>query len=260
MSFTLEERNKILGIYNNFMNLRQEAYDAINDGQETPDLEEQFDKAQTKINEMTENYIRGLPVIPLSRCPFTNEVVNHSIDSFGIDGLWWNNESPQRPQEKLPKTYFALTGALKTEQPIEKFLFMCCPGPEVPFVVPRLLEQPDIKAVISSIKIGKHTAYPIFYFAQPVPENVERINEWGTDNYSYENANGDSYWDSYDMLSEDYDFDLTKWIEKGKLLWTKPGDSSIALNSSVQDCPYIGLNGKKVMSYIKDGEIWYNEE
>jgi len=260
MSFTFEERNKILSIYNNFLNLRQEAYDAINDGQGTPKLDEQYDKAQAKINEMTESYIKGLPIIPLSRCPFTNEIINHSIDTFGIDGLWWNNEVPQRPQENLPKTYLAYTGALKTVQPIEKFSFMCCPGPEVPFVVPRLLQQPEIKAVIYSIKVGNHIAYSVFYFAQPMVYSVERINEWGTENYSYKNEAGDGYWDSYDMLFEDYDFDLAKWIEQGKLLWIKPEDSTMTLMNSVQNCPYVGLDGKKIISFIQDGEIWFNEE
>jgi len=260
MSFSLEERNKILGIYNNFINLRQEAYDAINDDKGTPAIEEQYDKAQAKINEMAESYIKGLPIVPISRCPFTKETVNHSIDMFGIDGLWWNNEVPQRPEEKLPKTFFAYTGALKTEKPIEKFSFMCCPGPEIPFVVPRLLEQPEIKAVIYSIKVGNHTAYPIFYFAEPMAYNVERINNWATEDYSYENANGDAYADSYFMISEDYDFDLKKWIEQGKLLWIKPEDSSMALNESAEGCPYIGLEGRKEISYIQDGEIWFNEE
>ncbi|MGE5329229.1 MAG: hypothetical protein ACM3KR_06970 [Deltaproteobacteria bacterium] len=260
MSFSLDERNKILRIYNNFINLRQEAYELINEGQGTPELEEQYEKAQEKINEMTDNYINGVPVIPLSRCPFTQEIVNHSIDNLGIDGLWWNNENPQRPEEKLPQTYFAITGALKTAQPIEKFPFLCCPGTEVPYVVPRLLKQPEIKAVIYSLKIGNHTAYPIFYFAESSVSNIERVNDWGTENYSYENEAGDSYWDSYDMLSEDYDFDLSRWIEQGKLFWIKPDDSAMTLMGSVQDCPYIGLDGKKVISYIQDGEIWFNEE
>lgn len=260
MSFTIEERNKILGIYNNFVNLRQEAYDAIIDDQGTPKLDEQFEIAQEKINEMTKNYINGLPVIPLSRCPFTQQIINHSIDTFGLDGLWWDNESPQRPEEKLPETYFAFTGAIKTVQPVENFSFICSPGPEVPFVVPRLLERPEIKAVIYSIKIGNHMAYPIFYFAESKVYDVERINEWGTENYSYENAQGDAVWDSYFLLSEDYDFDLVKWIEESKLLWIKPADSSMTLNDTVQGCPYIGLDGRKEISFIQDGKVWYNQE
>lgn len=260
MSFTIEERNKVLTIYNNFMILRQEAYDAVNEGQSTPALEAQYEKAQGKINEMAEDYIKGLPIIPLSRCPFTNEIVSHSIDTFGIDGLWWNNESPQRPEEKLPKTFFGFTGAIKTAQPVEKFSFICSPGPEIPFVVPRLLVHPEIKAVIYSVKVGNHTAYPIFYFAQPMIYDVERINEWGTENYSYENAKGEAIWDSNFLLSEDYDFELAKWIEQGKLYWIKPEDSTMTLNDTVQGCPYIGLEGRKEISFIQDGEVWYNEE
>lgn len=260
MSFSLEERNKILGIYNNFMILRQEAYDAIIDGNTDQKIEEQYNKSQEKINEMTENYIKGLPVIPLSRCPFTDEIVNHSIDTFGLDGLWWDNETPQRPAETLPATFFAFTGAIKTQEPVEDFPFICSPGPEVPFVIPRLLERPEIKAVIYSVKIGNHTAYPIFYFAKPMVYDVERLNEWGTENYSCENERGDAVWDSNFLLSEDYDFDLSKWIEKGKLLWIDSDDASMKLNSSVRGCPYIGLEGRKEISFIQDGKVWYNEE
>src|SRR5689334_15262688 len=54
-------------------------------------------------------YARGVPVVPISRCPITNEVLRHSLDTFGLDGLWWDFESPCRPTESVPPTFAGLT-------------------------------------------------------------------------------------------------------------------------------------------------------
>src|SRR4051794_34893741 len=69
-------------------------------------------KLSTELRGLAEDYRRGVPVVPISRCPFTQDVLRHSFDFFGLDGLWWNYDDPVRPVEDLLATYFALTGSV----------------------------------------------------------------------------------------------------------------------------------------------------
>ncbi len=39
--------------------------------------------------DLGKEYQSGLPIIPLSRCPFCQTIISHSLDTFGLDGLWW---------------------------------------------------------------------------------------------------------------------------------------------------------------------------
>ena len=153
-------------------------------GQETPEqkaLEEQLTSMNKEIQVLLERYLKGLPVRELSRCPFTGEKFSIAIDDLGLDGLWWNVEAPKRPETKFPETWFAIDGALKLEGAPEKAPFLCCPGPDVPFVLPRLLEYIQIKAVISVVQIGSHIAYPIVYYADPMLYGEMRVDDWGTE-------------------------------------------------------------------------------
>ena len=69
-------------------------------------------------------YQAGLPFLPVSRCPFSRQVVYHSLDPFGTDGLWWNYTAPVRPVENLPVTFHGITGALALNGPPDT-----CPVP-----------------------------------------------------------------------------------------------------------------------------------
>jgi hypothetical protein len=255
--FTIVERQNFLDIY--FRDLerwRELDFSAIAEADVNKnDFPEEMEKLQRKLSNMREYYEKHLPILPLSRCPFTNEFVMHSIDPFGIDGLWWNYNAPVRPVESLPRTYFALAGALSIRGKVGNAPFLCKPGPEVPYVIPRILDYSEIKAVISSIKIGPHQAFPIFYFADPIP-NIRRINTWGTNQYTIMDENGVLGWNAVEENLEDYDFELEKWIENGKLLWIDSADKSMSLNSDVFSCPYIELSGRREILRIERGKIW----
>ncbi|HEV2953960.1 MAG TPA: hypothetical protein VG015_07705 [Candidatus Dormibacteraeota bacterium] len=198
-------------------------------------------------------YTEGLPRPTLSRCPITNAEVVHSIDTFGLDGLWWHYESALRPEESLPPTYLALTGAVHLAKDLEKATFLVVPGPEAPFVVPRMLVKEGVFAVVSHIKIGAHDGYPIFYFADPIPTGL-RFNTWGRPMYHLDD-NGDRLWNKAPEDEQELDFDLAPWIEQGKLLWIEPGDREAVLQKSVKGCPFIDLPGRRTFTWMQYGVV-----
>lgn len=226
---------------------------------DTENTPAEMEELQIKLTEMRDEYAEGLPVLPLSRCPFTGEVVDYCIDLLGLDGLWWNYDAPVRRTEDLPATYFALDGAVTLKGAIEEAPFLCKPGAGVPGVLPRLLNHDKIQAVISAVPVGGHQGYAIFYFALEIPVGLLRVNTWGTGQYTFLDQEDMVRWGEFDLRINDYDFELGKWIESGKLHWIKPGDESLSLNSSTKDCPYIGLKGNRELQRIERGIVWSGE-
>jgi hypothetical protein len=213
------------------------------------------------IQQLIEQYKASLPVLSLSRCPFTGELVHMAIDNKGLDGLWWNYNSPKRPIGELPRTFFAFDGAMCLDSELEHTPYLCSPGPSLPFVVPRLLSYIQVKAVLSTLSIGKHTGYIIMYFADPFLEECIRINDWGTERYfdglnTFNNTITPGNYIEAESDELDYDFDLEPWIKSGKLLWIEPGDMSLTLKSVVSKCPYLNKEGNKSIQYIQLGEVW----
>jgi len=202
-------------------------------------------------------YIAGCPVVPLSRCPLTGDVLSHSIDHHDLDGPWWDYARPRRPLERLPRTYFALAGAVRLGEPVARAPFVCRPGPAVPFVVPRLLERPEIVAVVSSLPIGPHRGYALAYFADPIPRDVKRINTWGAADYPVHGPDGTIGWDRAPDWSPEWDYDLRPWIARRKLAWIRPGDPLLELRWDVADCPYLDLDGPPEPASILDGRVVY---
>lgn len=197
-------------------------------------------------------YARGVPVVAMSRCPFTDEVLHHSIDTYGLDGLWWDYESPCRPTESVPPTFAGLTGALRAGGTIEYTPFLVKPGPSVPFVVPRILEAGAV-AVLSQVAIGFHTGYAVAYFA-PAPLETTLFNEWGA---NYHRRYDDGVARSWDAASETdgIDFDLEPWADRKLLNWIAPGDESLTLRQGVEGCPYLDLAGSPALQRIQYGTV-----
>jgi hypothetical protein len=210
---------------------------------------------------LAEDYMADLPNLPLSRCPFTGDVFSMAIDTQGLDGLWWNSDRPMRPSAESLSTFFALDGALKLEGSPERFPFICAPGPDVPYVLPRLLAYVQVKAVVSCIKVGQHTAYPVIYFSDPPLDGVKRVNDWGTERY-WETGTPipelltPGQWVQLTPDPGEWAFDLAPWIKAGKVLWIAPEDDHFVLRSTVSDCPYLQLSGSHQAKYIQDAKVW----
>lgn len=215
------------------------------------------DKAiASSLSENYDEYVDLLPLVQLARCPFTNDVASISIDDAGIDGPWWDYISPVRGEDDLPPTFFCLTGSLKLNGDPENTEFLVKPGPEVPFVVPGILERDNIKAVLSHIKIGKHDGHAVTYFAQPIPTDVGRFNTWGMDRSWYEGAEEPLVYYEVNEDFEPIDFELRPWIERQKLYWIAPGDKKLRLRSEVDGCPYLDLEGRRTFIRIQYGQVW----
>jgi hypothetical protein len=208
--------------------------------------------AVTRRTALRDEYEAALSVVPFARCPFTGVVFSHTLDTGGLDGLWWQYDLPIRGLEQdRPPTYFAMTGAVALSGPPEPAPFDRKVGPEVPFVVARMLLHDDVRAVIQALPIGAHTGYAITYFARPVPPMLQRFNEWGTSLYTYETEDDPELWDDIEEELEILDVDLARWIDAGDLLWVAPGDTTVTLRSTSADCPYVGLKGKAEFTVIE---------
>jgi hypothetical protein len=260
--FTKKQRDEILeglnGIFETYENLINEYDNAEEAGKEKAT---EIEKLNEKSQELSKRYSDGLPIVPLSRCPFTGEILNGSFDKYGLDGFWWNSDSPLRADIKKPDTLFAFDGALKLSGKPEYADFNITPGPDKPFVRPRLLEDfVQVRVVISSAKVGKHTVYFMTYFTDPMLYGVDRINEFGTKAYTYIDEEGE------EKIAHDYDnpdafdFDIEYWLREGKVLWIKPGDETMELHGELAGCPYIGLEGSEKPKYIYKGQVTEFEE
>lgn len=213
-------------------------------------------EALAEVGALWDRYVAGTPRPVLSRCPFSQVLVHHSIDPYGLDGLWWSFDGSARPIEELPPTFFALAGALKLGAPREDIPFLCKPGPEVPFVVPRVLRHPAVRAVITSLPVGAHTGFPIFYFANPTPWDLERVDTWGTGLYRFETLEGRPAWHASDWEPEDFDFDLARWMRAGKLFWIDPADPDASLRGSPEGCPFLEVQGRRMPMNLQGTQVW----
>lgn len=218
------------------------------------------DRAEV-MSQLEKEYLGLLRPRELSRCPFTEVAVGIAIDTLGLDGLWWNYDQPIRPVPELPPTFFAFTGSLRLGKPLEAFPFLCKPGPEVPFLVHRMIRHPSIRAVISEVEIGPHTGHSIFYFVEPDenPIRFARFNEWGMGLYWTDDYGG-FWWDRIFEDDEELEFDLGSWIKKGKLSWIAPKDEGLELRTEVDGCPYVGLKGKPTFQRVQDKKVWGPEQ
>ena len=208
------------------------------------------------ISSLWDEYVDETPFINLSRCPYSNAVIQHSFDPYGLDGLWWNYDATARPSDVLPETFFALSGAVRLGPKVDSVPFLCKPGPEAPFVIPRIMARKEITAVVSSFQVGSHMAFPVFYFANPMPFDLERVNTWGTSSYRFLNQGGSISWNTSSWEPTDFDFNLRPWIESGRLQWIAPGDPDMVLHNDLGGCPYLDLPGRQYPLNIENGQVW----
>ncbi len=277
--YTEQDRKQFLKAYYLKLERTRELDYELSVNEDAPDsVVSEYDNLRDQLVGARDQYRMSTPIIPLSRCPFTNRVVYHSLDIYGLDGLWWDSQAPIRPVDSLPSSFFALTGSLSPGV-IEKAPIIAKPGPEAPYVVPEVLSQPGIKAVISTVKVGAHKAYPVFYFIENWEEGFEPMNTWGANYWSFVNADMEYGYNEYGMVRDDpeleyededytdeeeieytHDFDLRKWVESGDLLWIQPDDPVFTLRSGAAGCPYLGIQGSRDFAVIYDGEHVEEEE
>src|SRR5688572_3919350 len=134
--------------------------------------------AHAELVALEEQYFRDLPRPVMAPCPFCSKPLHRTFDPFGLDGFWWRSDA--QPEEPTPCLHFCvLLGAVKLDQPAPATDFAVHPGPSRPFVVPRLLEQPGMTAVITQLPMEGGVAYPVAYFAPRRPPVQQLAAGWG---------------------------------------------------------------------------------
>ena len=221
-------------------------------------MQKEQDKPIDELWDVRDKYRDKLPIVSLSRCPFTDEVFSHSIDYLGIDGFWWSRDYYERAREEpLGGNSFTLTGAVSIPEQAPNIPWLCRPGPTNPYLIERLMNFDTVKAVVSHIKIGDLDAYPIVYYSEAEVPREKRGNEWALNIYRYRMRDGEAGTGEYFDAEDQYDFDIAKWIDQKKLLWIHPDDESLQLSTGVQGCPYLDLPGIKETWRTQDGDVWW---
>lgn len=258
-SFSIKERK---GLLTNIFQLRKVLEQLSFDIDNAPDdetlrnhLMQEFNTASNELQVFEDKYTNGLPILDVSRCPYSNEVYNLAIDSFGLDGPWWDAEQPVREEKEAIPSFFAITGSVNIigEPPAAPFTIK--PGPAVPWISPRLLSNDDITAVLSHIKIGLYDAYVTVYYTDSQEVDVNRINTWGTNEYLINDNEGFAVLDRTYDDEDEYDFDIANWIKKGKLKWIAINDKTLELQNGIDNCPYLDIKGYKYPVIIQNKTI-----
>jgi hypothetical protein len=200
-------------------------------------------------------YADRLPRVEMSACPFSGEVLKRSFDPWGLDGPWWHKRREVGVEEPSPPASFkVLLGALSLNgrKPSE-VRAPVIPGPEVPFVVPRLLGLPGMVAVVSRLEMESgDVAYPVVYYSEEeIPER--RLHQfWLKAELWLTLESGQSGW----LTANDvWDFDLAPWVESGRLRWIAPGNRDMVVEDGTGggSCPFIGLRGDRFPQLLAFG-------
>ena len=246
--FTAQERQAILDTFREAWEAKERA-ELTNPATDTS-------ARRAVMSQAADAYLDGLPIVPISRSPLSGEVFETAIDTFGIDGLWWAYDYEYRVHVPAPDDLFAWTGALKVDGPLPDWSLKAMPGPDVPFILPRLMALPGMTAVISSIQVGPHVGFPICYYADPIPHGGERVDDWGIRSYTYQRPDGSLASAHSTQADEDKDFELRPWLQGGRVWWIAPGDDSLELHQGVDGCPYLDLPGERRRRYVQEGDTW----
>ncbi len=200
-------------------------------------------------------YYERLPRMALSCCPIDGKPLLRCFDPFGLDGLWWCSDAT--PTEPAACAHFCcLTGAVNFNG-MQPHAGSCTVhiGPEVPYVIPRLLEYEGVIAVITEVKMGNgYTAYPVAYFAKRRLQPEFSTAGWARSVFVYTTQLGISAWR---LANEKWDFDLGPWLESGRIRWCDPNSGNTQLSEDPPDrCPYLNMTGKRERIVVRAGVSW----
>lgn len=218
---SIQHRNTILEQYRELiLMIRGLESEITKDQARAAALERERSALVKEIEPLVRRYWNWVPDVHLSCCPFCREKLFRKFDPIDFHGFWWMDRT-QRPAKEPPSCahFCLLSGAVDLNgHSFPVTLFECKPGPQKPFVIPRILSMPGMKAVVSSVGMDcGFTAFPIAYFAEQPPAGRALTQSWARKEYHFTLEDGKSGWD---IVEDDYDFDLEPWMEQGKLIRT----------------------------------------
>jgi hypothetical protein len=202
-----------------------------------------------------QDYFDRLPRVVMSCCPFDGKLLTRSFDRYGLDGLWWRSDASPSEVPTCPHFCF-LRGAVSLgTKKAHGGDFEAHIGPEIPYVIARILQKEGVMAVISHLEMSAgQVAYIIAYFAQRRPAAAELAANWPRTNYVYATGMGQHRWRMDDEVS---DFELGPWLEKGKIRWCRPGGDNKTLSDEPSSaCPYLKVKGRRERMVIQRDRVW----
>jgi hypothetical protein len=206
------------------------------------------------IDDAAAEYVAALPLRTVSRCPFTGATTLLAVDTVGLDGPWWNHAVPRRPLPVgLPPSLVGFDGALRLTGDLPVLPFVVGAGPQVPTVIPRVLEMDGIAAVVSTLRVGAFDAWLIAYYASDEVASRPFLDDWGTDQFL--GVSEDGAVGRYSVGTEVRDPVLKPWLERGRLKWIAPGDETLTVRDGVAECPFVGLEGGPDPVWLVAGEV-----
>ena len=232
--FSKKERDDVLQQYNE----AQDHYNSLMDLEKYD--ESNIPKIEAK--RLSDLYFELLPKVIMSCCPFDDEPLIRTFDPFGLDGLWWDVDA--FPEEPNPCEHFCVVrGAVNFNNiPAQSGRIEANPGPEVPYIIPRLLNIPGMIAVISQVSMDNgYIAYSVCYFCKERPPKEQLTEDWARSIQSHTTH------------VDPWDFDLLPWLKQGKIKWCPPNSDNTFLSAEpVEHCPYIDLPGKRHRIIVED--------
>ena len=220
-----------------------------------------IEEARQRYGELCEAYSQQVPRVAIARCPFSEREVIHSVDTFGLRGLWWRYRHPVRPVEPpraLGPHFLVLTGAARIPKKVPDTPHLVRPGPAVPFVLPRLFALGEVTAVIRGLRVGGQRAWAVSYFARRPRVSKASwglANTWASENSPLSTPQL-SFADEADLGDTEYAYDLEPHVREERLLWIAEDDEGLTLRRGLARCPYLGLKGRREMVRLQEGEAW----
>ncbi len=237
----------------------------------SPDLFEELRQLESQITPTMYALQRRTPFVLVSLCPYCKTEIWQAVGVFSLlDEFWYKSSSTGREVPKVSSHcphLFCIDGALNlnNHQPTEQSQAILTKGAttipmaaEVPFVKPRILNLPTMRAVIHRIPVAeRYTAYPIVYFAERRPaDHIHFCIPWASPAFDgmrpYANNREIGFTGT---RSDQQDYDLTKWIEKGKLSWVDPETEAKLMDGPVEAFPYAHITGRRHPYYIENGIV-----
>ena len=198
-----------------------------------------YDRLRERLKQLPHEYAAALPTYTLSRCPFCGTPLTGLFDPWGFDGFWWMPSMRGGVGKPTGCDHFrVLRGAVwLQDQPLITGPYEAMLGPDVPYVIPRIMHMPTMTMVIHSILMEPgYVAFPLAYFSREAPVPGTLTQGWIEKTYSFLDANGDHAWS---VGNDPWDFDLTPWIASGQVRWTIPDNPEAMLApQSGTTCPF----------------------
>ena len=235
-----DERDTLLQEILVVRNQMKEAWNAAADKSSAeanpPELDLRFDALEKQ-------YLSRLPLVPLAVCPFCQEAYRHSIDPYGYDGHWWDDQWLGRQVAckhfRVIRIATHLNGhRTKTYWVTERVEF----GPEVPYVIARILKLRSMVCVMSRLDLeAGYTFYPLVYFSRWNIKHDKLTSQWAG-----------TYFTGYETRRENWDFELEPWVKKKSVRWCRSEGGKLQLQpAGLNGFPFLNLPGHRGTQYAK---------